>query len=43
MCRGAHSRVRSENLRRNPSPNHPLPLFPLPREREDGEGSYDEG
>jgi len=35
--------VCSENLRQGPSPYHPFPLFPLPGEREEGEGSWGEG
>jgi hypothetical protein len=31
------------NVPNTPSPCHPLPLFPLPREREEGEGSWGEG
>jgi NAD(P)-dependent dehydrogenase (short-subunit alcohol dehydrogenase family) len=34
---------RHRALPKNPSHYHPFPLFPLPREREEGEGSWGEG
>jgi len=42
MTTTSRSVLFSENVRQDASPYHPFPLFPLPGEREEGEGSWGE-